>query len=139
MRLRWEGFLAGHIGFLEIGSVIQEALARASKHRGAVAGGRNLSGEVGAGAGVCVSGGLGRGATWWLGGSCGLLGVPLLVFLLLIVLPFLPTGLPKWILIVPLLGFLVFIHELGHFVTAKRFGITVHEFGIGIPPRIFGD
>ena len=67
-----------------------------------------------------------------------LLGVPLLVFLLLIVLPFLPTGLPKWILIVPLLGFLVFIHELGHFVTAKRFGITVHEFGIGIPPRIFG-
>ena len=67
-----------------------------------------------------------------------LLGVPLLVFLLLIVLPFLPVGLPMWLLIVPLLGFLVFIHELGHFVTAKRFGITVHEFGFGFPPRIFG-
>ena len=67
-----------------------------------------------------------------------LLGVPLLVFLLLVVLPFLPVGLPTWLLIVPLLGFLVFIHELGHFVTAKRFGITVHEFGFGFPPRIFG-
>ena len=75
---------------------------------------------------------LGGGRLLWL------LGVPLLVFLLLIVLPFLPIGLPTWILIVPLLGFLIFIHELGHFVTAKRFGITVHEFGFGFPPRIFG-
>ena len=67
-----------------------------------------------------------------------LLGVPLLVFLLFVVLPFLPVGLPSWLLIIPLLGFLIFIHELGHFVTAKRFGITVHEFGFGFPPRIFG-
>jgi len=31
---------------------------------------------------------------------------------------------------------LVLIHELGHFITAKRAGITVEEFGIGFPPRI---
>jgi regulator of sigma E protease len=31
---------------------------------------------------------------------------------------------------------LVLIHELGHFVVAKRAGITVEEFGIGFPPRI---
>ena len=47
-------------------------------------------------------------------------------------------GIPAWLLIVPVLGFLVFVHELGHFVTAKRFGIKVTEFGFGFPPRIFG-
>jgi regulator of sigma E protease len=31
---------------------------------------------------------------------------------------------------------LVLVHELGHFVVAKRAGITVEEFGIGFPPRI---
>jgi regulator of sigma E protease len=31
---------------------------------------------------------------------------------------------------------LVLVHELGHFMAAKRAGITVQEFGIGFPPRI---
>jgi len=31
--------------------------------------------------------------------------------------------------------FLVFIHELGHFLAAKKAGVKVLEFGIGIPPR----
>jgi regulator of sigma E protease len=30
------------------------------------------------------------------------------------------------------------LHELGHFITSKRAGVKVEEFGIGIPPRIFG-
>ena len=47
-------------------------------------------------------------------------------------------GLPTWLLIVPILGFLIFVHELGHFITAKRFGIKVTEFGFGFPPRIVG-
>ncbi len=46
--------------------------------------------------------------------------------------------LPNWLLIIPILGFLIFVHELGHFVTAKRFGIEVTEFAFGFPPRIFG-
>ncbi len=33
---------------------------------------------------------------------------------------------------------LVVIHELGHFLMAKKFGIKVEEFGFGIPPKIFG-
>jgi regulator of sigma E protease len=33
---------------------------------------------------------------------------------------------------------LVLIHELGHFLTAKKFGIKVEEFGFGIPPRAWG-
>jgi regulator of sigma E protease len=31
---------------------------------------------------------------------------------------------------------LVLVHELGHFIVAKRSGITVQEFGVGFPPRI---
>ncbi|MBT5773225.1 MAG: site-2 protease family protein [Dehalococcoidia bacterium] len=30
---------------------------------------------------------------------------------------------------------LVMLHEAGHFFTAKAFGIYVHEFGVGFPPR----
>ncbi|MBI4299401.1 MAG: site-2 protease family protein, partial [Chloroflexi bacterium] len=37
-----------------------------------------------------------------------------------------------------LLGILVFVHELGHFATAKAFGIQVNEFGFGFPPRLLG-
>lgn len=33
---------------------------------------------------------------------------------------------------------LMIIHEFGHFVIAKKFGVKVEEFGIGYPPRIFG-
>ncbi len=47
-------------------------------------------------------------------------------------------GLPAWLLIVPVLAFLIFVHELGHFLAAKRFGIKVLEFGFGFPPRMFG-
>lgn len=47
-------------------------------------------------------------------------------------------GLPLWLLIFPVLGLLIFVHELGHFLTAKYFGIKVTEFGFGFPPRIFG-
>ncbi|OGJ57134.1 RIP metalloprotease RseP [Candidatus Peregrinibacteria bacterium RIFOXYC2_FULL_33_13] len=32
----------------------------------------------------------------------------------------------------------VLIHEAGHFIMARRAGIKVHEFGIGLPPRIWG-
>jgi len=33
---------------------------------------------------------------------------------------------------------LVFVHELGHFVLAKRAGMKVEEFGFGFPPRLAG-
>ncbi|MBZ9571816.1 site-2 protease family protein [Patescibacteria group bacterium] len=34
------------------------------------------------------------------------------------------------------LVFLLALHEFGHFILAKKFGVKVEEFGIGIPPRI---
>ncbi len=39
---------------------------------------------------------------------------------------------------VAVLSLLVFVHEFGHFITAKKSGIRVDEFGFGFPPRIFG-
>lgn len=37
-----------------------------------------------------------------------------------------------------ILGLLVFVHELGHFLVARRNGVMAEEFGFGFPPRIFG-
>ncbi len=35
-------------------------------------------------------------------------------------------------------SFLIILHELGHFILAKKFGVKVEEFGLGLPPRLFG-
>jgi regulator of sigma E protease len=42
------------------------------------------------------------------------------------------------IIFIVILSLLVFVHELGHFVVAKRSGMGVHEFGFGFPPRLIG-
>ena len=36
------------------------------------------------------------------------------------------------------LGILVFVHELGHFLVAKKAGIRVERFSLGFPPKLFG-
>ncbi len=36
------------------------------------------------------------------------------------------------------LSVLILVHEFGHFLAAKIFGIKVEEFGLGFPPRLFG-
>lgn len=33
-------------------------------------------------------------------------------------------------------GFLIFIHEFGHFIFARIFGVTVNEFSIGMGPKL---
>ena len=42
------------------------------------------------------------------------------------------------IVFIIVLGVLVFVHEFGHFIFAKRAGMKVEEFGLGFPPRIWG-
>lgn len=37
-----------------------------------------------------------------------------------------------------ILSVLVLLHELGHFVVARMFGVKADEFGIGFPPRAVG-
>src|SRR5437764_11876554 len=39
---------------------------------------------------------------------------------------------------IPILSVMMFVHELGHFITARMAGITVQEFGFGLPPRLWG-
>lgn len=45
------------------------------------------------------------------------------------------NGLIDIVLLLVILVVLVVIHELGHFLVARRAGVTVHEFGVGFPPR----
>lgn len=33
-------------------------------------------------------------------------------------------------------GFLIFVHELGHFLFAKKFGVTISEFSLGMGPKL---
>jgi regulator of sigma E protease len=42
------------------------------------------------------------------------------------------------IIFIVMLSVLVLIHEAGHFFVAKRMGIKVEEFGLGLPPKIWG-
>ena len=39
---------------------------------------------------------------------------------------------------IAVLGLLIFVHELGHFLVAKRSGVTVLRFSLGFGPRLFG-
>jgi regulator of sigma E protease len=39
---------------------------------------------------------------------------------------------------IPIFTVVVLVHEFGHFITAKWFGIRVDEFGLGFPPRAIG-
>lgn len=40
------------------------------------------------------------------------------------------------VIFIVMLGLLIFVHEFGHFITAKRLHIPVLEFGFGFPPRL---
>ncbi|MBL4694587.1 RIP metalloprotease RseP [Candidatus Gracilibacteria bacterium] len=42
------------------------------------------------------------------------------------------------IVFIAIFSLLIFVHEFGHFITAKRSGIKVEEFGFGLPPRAWG-
>ena len=37
-----------------------------------------------------------------------------------------------------LMGILIFVHELGHYLTARACKVTIHEFAIGMGKRIAG-
>ena len=40
------------------------------------------------------------------------------------------------LLFIFILGILVFVHEFGHFMTAKRSGVYIYEFSIGMGPEV---
>lgn len=43
-----------------------------------------------------------------------------------------------FIIFILILSLLVFVHEFGHFITARKSGMKVYEFGLGMPPRAVG-
>jgi len=48
---------------------------------------------------------------------------------------------PHWfyyLYFIPVLGFLILIHEFGHFAVAKWLGVRVEQFAIGFGKRLFG-
>lgn len=47
-------------------------------------------------------------------------------------------GLITAIIFVVILMVLVIAHELGHFWVAKKAGVRVEEFGVGLPPKLWG-
>ncbi|PIP21480.1 MAG: hypothetical protein COX39_02710 [Candidatus Nealsonbacteria bacterium CG23_combo_of_CG06-09_8_20_14_all_40_13] len=47
------------------------------------------------------------------------------------------TFLLTLVVFILILGLLIFVHEFGHFIIAKRTGVKVLEFAFGFPPRIF--
>lgn len=49
------------------------------------------------------------------------------------------SPLPTWQsipLFIIIIGILVLVHELGHYLAARRFGVEAPEFGLGFPPRL---
>ncbi len=43
----------------------------------------------------------------------------------------------SFITLILVISILVFVHELGHFLVAKKSGVRVDEFSIGFPPRLY--
>ena len=58
-------------------------------------------------------------------------------FLIDLISSIIPYIKAAFLAIIPL-GFLIFIHELGHFYAAKRCGIKVNTFSLGFGPRLVG-
>lgn len=62
-----------------------------------------------------------------------------IIIFIIVVLVFFP-GTPIWNIVVLLLilTVLVFVHEGGHFIAAKKCGAYVYEFAIGMGPKVLG-
>lgn len=42
------------------------------------------------------------------------------------------------LIVLAAISFLIVIHEIGHFLASRFFGVWVEEFGLGLPPKLFG-
>jgi regulator of sigma E protease len=43
-----------------------------------------------------------------------------------------------FVVFILILSLLILVHELGHFIAARKAGVRVEEFGLGLPPRVYG-
>lgn len=65
-----------------------------------------------------------------------LVGIILAIVIILIFFP----GTVVWNIVVLLLilSILIFVHEFGHYITGKMFGVHIYEFALGMGPKILG-
>jgi regulator of sigma E protease len=47
-------------------------------------------------------------------------------------------GYANYLVVIPILGFMILIHEFGHYAVAKLLGVRVEQFAIGFGKRLFG-
>lgn len=69
-----------------------------------------------------------------LGSILELIGIILFVIITLIFFPH--TVVWNIVVLLLMLSLLITIHEFGHFIAAKKFGVHVHEFAIGMGPKV---
>lgn len=43
-----------------------------------------------------------------------------------------------WLAVIGVFGFLVLVHEVGHFIVARRLGVRILRFSIGFGPKLWG-
>lgn len=53
-------------------------------------------------------------------------------------LPSVPQYLTTPVAFIVVLGILIFVHEFGHFIVARRLGVGVTKFSFGFGPKLFG-
>ena len=41
------------------------------------------------------------------------------------------------LLLIIILGIIILVHEFGHFIWAKKFGVHIYEFSLGMGPVIY--
>ena len=63
----------------------------------------------------------------------------LIILAIIVILAFFP-GTVLWNIVVLLLilSVLIFVHELGHFITGKMCGVHIYEFALGMGPKVLG-
>ena len=64
-----------------------------------------------------------------------LIGIIIAVIVILVFFPH--TVVFNITVLLLMLSILIFVHELGHFIAAKKFGVHVYEFAIGMGPLVF--
>lgn len=62
--------------------------------------------------------------------------IAIIIAVVIILIFFKHTVVWNTVVLLLMLGALIFVHELGHFIMAKKFGIHVYEFAIGMGPLV---
>ena len=63
-----------------------------------------------------------------------LLGIVAAIILILVLFPH--TVIWNVIVLLIILSLLIFVHEFGHFIMGKKFGVHIYEFAIGMGPKV---